>query len=148
MKRLFFFAMTCFIAMSLSAQDYVDLGLPSGTLWKNVNEEGFYSYEQAMATFGEQMPTEEQFDELRKTCQWIWIGLGYQVVGPNGRSIVFPAMGYRTCKNKVDEIGTTVNMWIYKQNNEPEVWGIFLDQLAIMMTVYRHCAALSVRLVK
>lgn len=31
---------------------YVDLGLPSGTLWKNKNEEGFYTYDDAVSKFG------------------------------------------------------------------------------------------------
>ena len=38
MKRLFFFALTCFLALSLSAQNYVDLGLSSGTKWSAENE--------------------------------------------------------------------------------------------------------------
>ena len=56
----------CAIAMEMKAQTsadsaYVDMNLPSGTLWKLVNESNeFYEYE-----------------ELIKHCQWIWTGTGY-----------------------------------------------------------------------
>ena len=58
-------------AAELKAQGLVDLGLPSGTLWKDKNEEGgFYTYEQAMSKFGDKLPTKEQFKELKNKCQW------------------------------------------------------------------------------
>ena len=39
MRRLLFFAAMCLMALSMSAQDdYIDLGLPSGTLWKKTAE--------------------------------------------------------------------------------------------------------------
>lgn len=40
MKIVLFLCLTCFLAISSMAQDYVDLGLPSGTLWKKTNEKG------------------------------------------------------------------------------------------------------------
>ena len=49
---------------------YVDLGLPSGTLWKEQNEiDGFCTYEQAMALFGNDLPTKEQWEELILSCK-------------------------------------------------------------------------------
>lgn len=33
-------------------QGYVDLGLPSGTLWKNSNEFGYYNFNDAVNRFG------------------------------------------------------------------------------------------------
>ena len=41
------------------------------------------------------MPTKEEFDELRKKCNWKWTGSGCEVTGPNGNSIYLPAAGYR-----------------------------------------------------
>lgn len=72
---------------------YVDLGLPSGTLWKERNE-GFYTYDQAIATFGSQLPTFVQLWELKTCCQWKRTLLGYKVIGPSGESIFLPALGY------------------------------------------------------
>ena len=49
---------------------YIDLGLPSGTKWKNSNENVFYDYDSALETFGNQLPTQEQFIELKDNCSW------------------------------------------------------------------------------
>ena len=44
------------------------------------------------------MPTEEEFDELKNNCTWIWITQndvsGYKVTAPNGNSIFLPVAGY------------------------------------------------------
>ena len=45
------------------------------------------------------MPTKAEQDELRQQCTWTWTSKsgvnGYQVTGPNGKSIFLPAAGYR-----------------------------------------------------
>ena len=99
----------CLMAISMSVvaestaipQGYVDLGLPSGTLWKTKNEvreefpnrDAYWLNSAAAVEFGNQLPTIEQLDELRNACQWIWMGNGYKVVGINGESIFLPAAG-------------------------------------------------------
>ena len=48
--------------------EYVDLGLPSGTLWKKTNEGGTYSrftYGEAYGRFRSKLPTYEQYIELK-----------------------------------------------------------------------------------
>ena len=35
---------------------YVDLGLPSGTLWKDKNESGQYKFQDALKKFGDNLP--------------------------------------------------------------------------------------------
>lgn len=78
----------------LKAKGWVDLGLPSGTLWKDANEPGgFYTYEQAVSKFGNRLPTKTQFEELNNECTWTWNGSDYKVTGPSGRYIVLPATG-------------------------------------------------------
>ena len=74
MKKLFSFCLICFMALSASAQqmEYVDFGLPSGTLWKSVDEPGLYTYDEATSKFGDQLPTNEQMEELKKECVWSW----------------------------------------------------------------------------
>ena len=86
MKKVFSLCLICLMALSASAQqmEYVDLGLPSATLWKAVDEPGFYAYDEAMNNFNNQLPTGEQLEELRKECVWSWNGTGYHVTGPNG----------------------------------------------------------------
>ncbi len=79
----------------LKARGYIDLGLPSGILWKNKNEPGYYSYNQAISKFGDDLPTKEQLEELKTSCRWTWNGSGFKVTGPNGQSISLPADGFR-----------------------------------------------------
>ena len=55
----------CLMALTMNAQQYVDLGLPSGTLWKAENEiAGHYTYEEAVVKFESKLPTKEQWEEL------------------------------------------------------------------------------------
>ena len=80
--------------------DFVDLGLPSGTLWKAINEPGLYTYQEANDKFvseEEHLPTYEQLFELKKECQWGRTDTGYELLGPNGNSITFSAEGYFDC---------------------------------------------------
>lgn len=77
----------------------VDLGLPSGTLWRSDNEEGLYDYDSAVSIYGESLPTKEQWEELENQCQWSWTGSGYEVTGPNGNTIFLPAAGGRNSRN-------------------------------------------------
>lgn len=71
---------------------YVDLGLPSGTLWKAKNENGRYDYNAAMQEFGGDIPDQEQWLELKEYCSWKWNDAGFRIVGQNGNSIFLPAI--------------------------------------------------------
>ena len=98
----------------LLSQGYVDLGLPSGNLWKNSNEGGdnaLYTYDEAVSKFGNKLPTHQQLEELKNKCTWTWTGNGYKVIGPNGNSIYLPAAGYRSCNGSVSGVGTVGNYW-------------------------------------
>ena len=84
-----------------SLKSYVDMGLPSGTLWKSKDEPGgLYTQTEAMEKFGDKLPTEEQIRELVNSCKWTWDGgtYTYKVVGPNGKSIIFKATGTWPCE--------------------------------------------------
>lgn len=77
--------------------EYVDLGLPSGTLWATENAQGYYTFNEAVETFSDSLPVIEEFRELLKECkrEWNEKRKGITVTGPNGKSIFFPASGYR-----------------------------------------------------
>ena len=84
----------------LKAQGWVDLGLPSGTLWKNQNEGGndgnkLFTIKEAWNQFGRSLPTEAQFTELASLCTWNWTGSGFRITGPNHESLYLPAAGYK-----------------------------------------------------
>ena len=105
---------------SIIPKGYVDLGLPSGTLWKEKNENGFYDYFDAVAAFDGKLPSKEQWMELMDRCIWTWNGSGYIVVGTNGQSIVLPASGYRNWEGAYfyDDAG---RYWSSTPNGENEL---------------------------
>lgn len=128
---------------------YVDLGLPSGTLWKDQNEAGgLYSYDQAMAKFGSSLPTKEQLEELKNSCRWTWNGNGYKVEGPSGESIVLPAAGYRDCGGSVFGVGSCGNYRSSTPSGSENAWYLDFDSGEVYMSNFVRCYSQSVRLVR
>ena len=134
---------------ALRAQGWIDLGLPSGTLWKDQNEAGgFYSYDQAMAKFGSSLPTKEQLEELKNSCRWTRNGNGYKVEGPSGESIVLPAAGCRYCDGSVGYVGSRGYYWSSTPNGSEYAWNLRFGSGEVSMRSYFRCYSLSVRLVR
>ncbi len=131
------------------AQDYVDLGLPSGTLWKSKNEKGmYYTYDEAVSQFGDKLPTREQIAELKTFCTWIWNGHGYVVIGDNGNSIVLQATGFRYCGGGVSGVGTDGGFWSSAPIDSYDAWYFCFDSSRVDMYGLSRCYGLSVRLVQ
>ena len=127
---------------------YVDLGLPSGTLWKEENEDDkFYSYEAIVAKYGNALPTKEQFDELRQLCTWTWIGFGYKVVGPNGAVLMMPSSGYQHCDGTIHYEGAYGNYWSQTLEKENNAWFLYLDLEEARVYSGENCNGRSARLV-
>lgn len=133
---------------------YVDLGLPSGTLWKGKNEGGWYTYEEAISMFGNLLPTKEQFEELINTCSWTWLGSGVKIIGPNGESIVLPAEGYGYCEGGRDNNGGGFYLSSTPSSyDDREVCYLYFHWhsskgLKKYISDYYRCAGYSVRLVR
>ena len=129
---------------------YVDLGLPSGTLWKEQNElDGFCTHEQAMALFGNGLPTKEQLEELKLTCEWTWTGSGYTVEGPSGESITLPAAGYRACDGSVHNVGSDGYFWSSTPYKDSEVaLELYFNSGQVDVDLNKRCGGRSVRLVR
>lgn len=126
-------------------QGYVDLGLPSGTMWKEFNANGFYTYDDAVSQFGKRLPTKEQWEELRAECQWSWTGGGCKITGPNGNSITLPAAGRFDCDGRNGCEHTHGDYW-----SSSPAWSLgFYSQGAVTsyMQDTRRCYRCSVRLV-
>lgn len=83
------------IVKIMKTKTFVDIGLPSGTLWAETNEEGVYNWNEANEKYPQQLPAHWQFCELADVCDWKWDEekKGYTVTGPNGNSIFLPASG-------------------------------------------------------
>ncbi len=150
--KLFCFSLLCLMALSVNAQ-YVDLGLPSGTKWKSVNEtggtDGFYTYDEAVAAFGAQLPTKEQCEELIK-CQWLTTDSSLVVTGPNGQSITLPAAGYRNCKDGgVDAVGYFGFYWSSTPDDYPGLaWRMGFTLDGCFVGNFYGCNGYPVRLVQ
>lgn len=127
---------------------YTDLGLPSGTIWKNFNATGFYRYDEAVSQLGNRLPSKAQWEELKAECQWSWTGSGYKVTGPNGNSIVLPADGYRDCDGSVDRVGFFGGYWSSSTDGSEEAWYLGFDSDGVVIFGIFRCYGYSVRLVQ
>lgn len=132
----------------IAREHYIDLGLPSGTLWKDKNESGFFDYDAAMKTYSCCLPTKAQLEELRVCCRWSWTGNGYKLVGPNGASIFLPAAGYRSCGGIVYDVGASGLYWSCDLNGSNCAWCLHFLSSFIHMNYDSSCGGVSVRLVK
>lgn len=87
------------LASRVLNHNYVDLGLPSGTLWaaSNAHPDGcqFCTHKEAVEEFGNKLPSNEDWQELLDNCKAKWNKWrkGYTLTGPNGNSIFLPANG-------------------------------------------------------
>lgn len=111
--------------------EYVDLGLPSGTLWsKEFEQDGdkvcYLPYCDASNL---SLPTEEQWNELVDVCKWEYDNPGSfheaYCIGPNGRILKFCLTGM-VLVNKKEEDGKTY-FWISeeKDGNEKSAVSIY-----------------------
>ncbi len=134
---------------------YIDLGLPSGTLWatcnvgaKNMSDFGDYlTFSEAYKKY--ELPKMWQFDELIEECTWKWDKFdeifGYYVIGPNGNSIFLPATGIQD--NDTSLHGSYGSYWsrtLYSMGPN-RAWGLyFINDKVSMSSLYR-CYGRNVR---
>ena len=135
--------------------NYIDLGLTSGTKWKAVNEKNtadaelnLYTYDEAIAAFGNKLPSYDQWMELVNECTWTWTGMGYKVVGSNGKSIVLPASGYRHWDGSVHGVGSGGAYWSSTPSIPDYVWYLGFNSGEVFMDDDNRYHGFSVRLVQ
>jgi hypothetical protein len=155
MKKVILIGMMCLMALTIQAQNYVDLGLPSGTKWKATNEKNaadaeydFFTYDEAVSQFGDRLPTKEQCEELKAECKWTWTGSGYKVTGPNGNFITLPAAGFRFCDGSVGGVGSYGYCWSSTPFGSDYAWRLGFHSGGVYMRIDNRCLGLSVRLVQ
>lgn len=145
MKKLSF-TFIILLTLTASAQNFVDLGLPSGILWADANEPGVYTFDESAAAFkGNEMPGRYAFKELEETCTWRWNGTGYTVIGPNGDSIIFPMVQTKWCNGEM-ETGTSGHYWSAEVYDDLEAWGLYFSEGMISTQMsFARCQGLPVR---
>lgn len=126
---------------TMSKPAYIDLGLPSGTLWRSSNEEGSFTFKEAVAMFGKSLPTKAQAMELKNKCQWTPAENGYIVKGPNGNTLYIPA---------ADREGFDGGLWTNEKCDVSSANMLYIvpSKNAIIVGCYYNVNARSVRLVK
>ena len=134
-------------------EGYVDLGLPSGTLWKAANEsneDGFFTYDEAVSQFGSQLPTKEQWEELVEYCDWTWRDSqgDFKVTGPSGRFIFLPAAGRYFGEGTVIRVGLSGHYWSSTPDGSLDAWFLCFVSLGMYLDPADRCLSKSVRLVQ
>lgn len=116
--------------------EYVDLGLPSGTLWSKDYETKdddyiYVPYEKAVIY---EIPTMEQWNELFKTCKWKIVaynaGARYRIdcIGPNGKVINFYMTGI--IKAELKNKDSKSYFWIREDLEEKEKFAVKIERQA------------------
>lgn len=139
-------------------QEFIDLGLPSGTLWakrnvKIANKKHFTHYEIPLIEYitGYNVPSKEDFEELINLCKWEWktIGrtIGYKVTGPNGKSIFLSPAGYcsGTSLNSARSFGF---YWSTRYRSSSLAYCLYFDSSSEGMGSSYRYYGFSIRLIK
>jgi hypothetical protein len=106
--------------------EFVDLGLPSGTMWaKEFEKDGdkvhYLPYCDASTL---SLPTEEQWNELLSFCRWEFTYVSnysrkYDCIGPNGKVITFKSYGFHKVDETIEQI-ERIYFWLKDSSEEPD----------------------------
>ena len=130
--------------------EYVDLGLPSGTLWSNDYEKMdektlFLTYEKAE---GYSLPSVKQCEELLSKCRWTYTRTsGFTCIGPNGNIIRFRHTGFMKIEGKIIHFDQCY-MWLSFDDSGTTKKGMVQDGEVMKISDVFMGYRLPVRLVK
>lgn len=102
--------------------EYVDLGLPSGTLWSKEFEQNGdkVRYLPFCDASNLSLPTEEQWKELLDICKWTKDNSRLYCIGPNGNVLHFAATGYIEAKEEVS-LSLSSFFWILSSEDDENI---------------------------
>lgn len=120
--------------MAENNNTFVDLGLPSGTLWASENAvldgKEHFTFDEACENFGELLPSKENWLELFENCsrKWDRKRKGCKLTGPNGNSVFLPAEGSRY-GSALYGAGRSGYYWSSSPNssNVDNAYGVYFD---------------------
>lgn len=103
---------------------YVDLGLPSGTLWasdyETDNSEIYYTvYPEALKL---NIPSIEQCDELFQSCIFRWDSDEIRCIGPNGKILCMHKTGFKETGEEITPIAANLVYFWIRNNNSDFIW--------------------------
>ena len=112
--------------------EYMDLGLPSGTLWATDYEkvDGKVEYNPYPNTGNYKLPKEEQWNELKEYCKWEFRfkDIGYNplkyviekafCIGPNGNILTFDSTGHVHVADIVDRY--EIFFWLNDESEDSQ----------------------------
>ena len=104
-----------------SKTEFVDLGLPSGTLWAKdfEMEDNKLVYAPYIETQRIDIPTKVQCAELLVLCKFKLTGGSVHCIGPNGKSIVFSFTGFKEIGNEEKSTAYSVSyFWIKDEDHD------------------------------
>ena len=127
---------------------FVDLGLPSGTLWKSHDEPGFFSQSAKDSLYAGQLPTMLQFYELWKECTWTREQLGYRVEGKNGNHIMMPSYAYCASNGKVYAVRKYASYWLAPDSSRNTAYYVFANMKNVGLAINSFHTSRMVRLVQ
>ena len=131
---------------------YVDLGLPSGTMWsadfeKDGNDIAYVPYEKAQK---HEIPTSEQCAELFGNCKFMKKDNLFYCIGPNGNYVTFALLGYKELDNEQATYTVASLFWICNDNEKNNNTARLLDMRGITKDTYKEFTGnkIPIRLVR
>lgn len=140
-------------------QEFVDLGLPSGTLWAKHNvqigDKKHFTHDEAIKIAKDMhlpLPTKDDFRELMYECKWKWTTLfgkikGYKITGPNGKSIFLSSAGYYDGTSLYDA-GSDGIYWSTRYYSSSDAYYLVFGSSSKGMYDGGRYYGLSIRLIK
>jgi hypothetical protein len=119
-------------------EKWIDLGLPSGTLWAENNNEHFREYlgfKDAIHYYPDNLPTKEQFEELFALYhRWNNDKKGIEVLGNNGNILFFPAKGCIDATG-INFVGESCHYWSSSEDerNLLPYWYMYMSKITLIM---------------
>lgn len=132
-----------------STAAFIDLGLPSGTKWRELNEPALMTFDEAVDKYGKQLPSQKQYNELYEKCQWLPLkDGGYKVVGPNGKWVIFPLTGFINCTGEFRGEKDFGDYWTSTKKGDGEAWRVVFNEKGVKILAHTSCYARGIRLVE
>ena len=139
------------------ASTFIDLGLPSGTLWATENAvidgKAYFNFDEAVKTFGKHLPSAETWNELFDLCRKSWdeSRKGIIFTAPNKKTLFLPANGYKKDSEQKDAYleGVYCRYWTSTPYGDEQAYVQNLNAFKLLSTVpLNRTICLSVRLCK